>query len=58
VQPITSGSKSTRSKSASSKKLDKATGIYQLDRSLLNDGRAEIFQVWQKQQSRELLRSA
>ncbi len=53
VQPITSGSKSSRSK-----KLDKTPSSYQLDRSLLNDGRDEIFQVWQKQQSRELLRSA
>jgi Domain of unknown function (DUF3854) len=41
-----------------SKKPDKADRLYQLDRSLLNDGRAEIFNVWQHQQSRELLRSA
>lgn len=32
--------------------------IYQLDRSLLDDGRAEIFGIWQKQQSRELAHSA
>jgi Domain of unknown function (DUF3854) len=32
--------------------------VYQLDRSLLDDGRTEIFGIWQKQQSRELLRSA
>ncbi len=32
--------------------------VHQLDRSLLNDGRVEIFNVWQQQQSRELLRSA
>jgi hypothetical protein len=31
---------------------------YQLDRSLLNDGRDEIFKVWQYQQSRELVESA
>ncbi len=36
-------------------KLEK---VYQLDRSLLDDGRGEIFSVWQQQQSRELLRSA
>ncbi|NJR32830.1 MAG: hypothetical protein HC778_08540 [Chamaesiphon sp. CSU_1_12] len=48
VQPISSGSK----------KQDKSDIIYQLDRALLNDGRDEIFKVWQKQQSRELLRSA
>jgi hypothetical protein len=36
----------------------KAPKIYQLDRSLLNDGRDEIFQVWQSQQSRELMKSA
>jgi hypothetical protein len=43
---------------ASSKKRGKKDRIYQLDRSLLNDGRADIFKVWQHQQSRELLRSA
>jgi Domain of unknown function (DUF3854) len=31
---------------------------YQLDRTLLNDGRTEIFKIWQHQQSRELVRSA
>jgi hypothetical protein len=31
---------------------------YQLDRSLLNDGRADIFNVWQRQQSRELIGAA
>jgi hypothetical protein len=36
----------------------KITKVYQLDRSLLDDGRVEIFNIWQKQQSRELLRSA
>jgi Domain of unknown function (DUF3854) len=40
------------------KKQAKTERIYQLDRSLLNDGRAEIFNVWQHQQSRELARSA
>jgi hypothetical protein len=40
------------------KKQDKTDRIYQLDRSLLDDGRAEIFNVWQHQQSRELLKSA
>ena len=48
VQPITSGTK----------KQDKAIVGYQLDRALLDDGRADIFKVWQTQQSRELLRSA
>ena len=48
VQPIISGTK----------KQDKVIVGYQLDRSLLNDGRADIFKVWQTQQSRELLRSA
>jgi hypothetical protein len=48
VQPIQSGFK----------KLDKTTSIYQLDRSLLNDGRDEIFKIWQHQQSRELVRRA
>jgi hypothetical protein len=32
--------------------------IYQLDRTLLNDGRSEIFSIWQRQQSRELSLSA
>jgi hypothetical protein len=32
--------------------------IYQLDRTLLNDGREEIFGIWQRQQSRELSLSA
>ena len=32
--------------------------IYQLDRTLLNDGRNEIFDIWQHQQSRELSLSA
>jgi hypothetical protein len=40
------------------KKQDKTDRIYQLDRSLLDDGRAEIFNVWQHQQSRELVKSA
>jgi Domain of unknown function (DUF3854) len=40
------------------KKRGKSDRIYQLDLSLLDDGRAEIFKVWQHQQSRELLRSA
>jgi hypothetical protein len=48
VQPISTGSK----------KQDKVVSFYQLDRSLLNDGRDEIFKIWQKQQSRELARSA
>ena len=41
-----------------SKKQTKPDRLYQLDRSLLNDGRAEIFNVWQHQQRRELARSA
>ncbi len=32
--------------------------IYQLDRTLLNDGRDKIFSIWQRQQSRELSLSA
>ncbi len=32
--------------------------IYQLDRTLLADGRDEIFSIWQRQQSRELSLSA
>jgi hypothetical protein len=40
------------------KDLNKIIKTYQLDRSLLNDGRAEIFTVWQHQQSRELIQSA
>ena len=36
----------------------KAPKTYQLDRALLNDGRDEIFKVWEHQQSRELMRSA
>ena len=40
------------------KKQDKIVSAYQLDRSLLNDGRDEIFKIWQHQQSRELVRSA
>ena len=48
VQPIQSGLKSQA----------KIISAYQLDRSLLNDGRAEIFKVWQHQQSRELIHSA
>jgi Domain of unknown function (DUF3854) len=48
IQPVTSGSK----------KKEKISGLYQLDRSLLDDGRDEIFQIWQHQQSRELVRSA
>jgi hypothetical protein len=40
------------------KKPDKVVIAYQLDRSLLNDGRNEIFKIWQHQQSRELLLSA
>ncbi len=48
VQPIQSGSK----------KSDKVIIGYQLDRSLLDDGRTEIFKIWQHQQSRELVRSA
>ena len=38
--------------------LGETVKIYQLDKSLLHDGRAEIFGIWQKQQSRELARSA
>jgi hypothetical protein len=41
-----------------SKKKEKVVDFYQLDRTLLNDGRDEIFNIWQHQQSRELLRSA
>jgi Domain of unknown function (DUF3854) len=48
VQPIQSGLK----------KKEKVITAYQLDRSLLNDGRDEIFKIWQHQQSRELVRSA
>jgi hypothetical protein len=48
VQPIKAGLK----------KQEKNDTIYQLDRSLLNDGRDEIFTIWQHQQSRELIRSA
>jgi Domain of unknown function (DUF3854) len=48
VQPIQSGTK----------KSDKVIIGYQLDRSLLNDGRDEIFTIWQHQQSRELVRRA
>jgi hypothetical protein len=40
------------------KKYDKNDRVYQIDRSLLDDGRAEIFKIWQHQQSRELVRSA
>ncbi|WP_310424556.1 plasmid replication protein, CyRepA1 family [Chamaesiphon sp. VAR_48_metabat_135_sub] len=40
------------------KKQEKNDSIYQLDRSLLNDGRDEIFKIWQHQQSRELVRCA
>ena len=47
VQPIQSGLD-----------RDKIAGTYQLDRSLLDDGRDEIFKIWQHQQSRELLVSA
>jgi len=47
VQPIQSGLD-----------RDKIAGTYQLDRSLLDDGRDEIFKIWQHQQSRELLLSA
>ncbi len=36
----------------------KVVKVYQLDRALLDDGRAEIFGIWQKQQSRELLHAA
>ncbi len=32
--------------------------IHQLDRTLLEDGRTEVFSIWQRQQSRELIRSA
>jgi Domain of unknown function (DUF3854) len=42
----------------SSKQRSKTPKIYQLDRSLLTDGREEIFKVWQSQQSRELMKSA
>lgn len=35
-----------------------STNIYELDKTLLCDGRDEIFKIWQSQQSRELLRSA
>jgi Domain of unknown function (DUF3854) len=48
VQPIQSGTK----------RSDKVISGYQLDRSLLNDGREEIFKIWQHQQSRELVRRA
>lgn len=41
-----------------SKKQAKVDRLYQLDRSLLNDGRSEIFHVWQHQQSRELIQAA
>jgi hypothetical protein len=37
---------------------DKLVSNYQLDLSLLNDGRDEIFKIWQHQQSRELQLSA
>jgi Domain of unknown function (DUF3854) len=43
---------------SSLKDRSKTVKTYQLDRLLLNDGRDEIFKVWQGQQSRELLRSA
>lgn len=43
---------------SSLKARSKTAKIYQLDRALLNDGRDEIFNVWQHQQSRELMRSA
>jgi hypothetical protein len=46
IQPIPTGAK----------KQDKLTSKYQLDRSLLNDGRDEIFKIWQHQHSRELVR--
>ena len=36
----------------------KSIEIYQLDRSLLNDGRDEIFKIWQHQHSREIIKSA
>ncbi len=52
VDPIQTGGKNR------SKKITKTPNIYQLDRALLNDGRDEIFKVWQSQQSRELMRSA
>jgi hypothetical protein len=42
----------------SNKHHPKAPKLYQLDRSLLNDGREEIFKIWQSQQSRELMKSA
>jgi hypothetical protein len=41
-----------------SKQHSKTPKIYQLDRSLLSDGREEIFKIWQSQQSRELMKSA
>ncbi len=42
VQPIPTSSKKKRSKDET---------IYQLDLNLLNDGRTEIFNVWQRQQN-------
>ncbi len=36
----------------------KVVKIYQLDRARFDDGRTEIFEIWQKQQSRELLYAA
>jgi hypothetical protein len=36
----------------------KAVKVYQLDRTLLDDGRAEIFAFWERQQSMELAYSA
>jgi hypothetical protein len=44
--------------SVSLKERAKTPKTYQLDRALLNDGRDEIFKVWEHQQSRELMRSA
>ncbi len=44
--------------STSLKERAKTPKTYQLDRALLNDGRDEIFKVWEHQQSRELMRSA
>ncbi|WP_295615808.1 plasmid replication protein, CyRepA1 family [Chamaesiphon sp. GL140_3_metabinner_50] len=41
-----------------SNKSNKTISCYQLDRSLLNDGRDEIFKIWQHQQSRELVHRA